>query len=209
MAPGGHRPAAALRADGRTEPVRADSRPTGMGLTTAARKAAAGTALAAALGVLGAGCGGQSATDGPDGVPGSEPGAKTASRTAGTGGGAAADRVVYFSAAPQGPANAHQVLHDRAETDRYAAQFAARDPKAQQQIAAAGRATDFTRQVLVGWTGTTGCSAATSAALTVSGDRLGLQVSQPKPPPECVTAFRVSVVFQVAKERIPAQPVFS
>ncbi|CAG7625420.1 conserved exported hypothetical protein [Actinacidiphila bryophytorum] len=169
---------------------------------TAVGRAVAGTALAAALGGLGAGCAGQSGTGGPDGSPGSGPG------TAGTGGGAAGDRVVYFSTTPKGPTDDQQVLHDRAEADRYAARFAARDPQAQAQIAAAGRATDFTRQVLVGWTATTGCSAATSAALTVSGDRVALQVSQPKPPPECVMAFRVSVVFRVAKERMPAQPVF-
>ncbi|UWE08336.1 hypothetical protein [Actinacidiphila bryophytorum] len=180
-------------------------------------RAVAGTALAAVLGGLGAGCAGQSGTGGPDGVPGSGPGTATvpgtatASRTAGTtsaGGGAAGDRVVYFSTTPKSPTDGHQVLHDRAEADGYAARLAGRDPQAQAQIAAAARATDFTRQVLVGWTATTGCSAATSAALTVSGDRVALQVSQPKPPPECVMAFRVSVVFQVAKERMPARPVF-
>jgi hypothetical protein len=179
-----------------------------MGLTTAVRRAVTGTALAAALAALGTGCGGQDGTGGQDGAPASTAGSATVSRTSGPGGGGTADRVVYFSAAPKGPTDGHQVLHDRAEVDRYAAQFAERDPQARTRIEDAGRTTDFARQALVGWTATTGCSAATSAALTVTGDRLELQVSQPKPPPECVAAFRVSVVFQVARERIPAQPVF-
>jgi hypothetical protein len=202
-----------------------------MVLTTAVRGGIPATVLAAVVAVLGAGCGGQSAAGEQKGTPGSAPGSATMSGSPtasgsatvdgsapssvtvttaapGPGGGTAADRVVFFSAAPKGPANGHQVLHDRAETERYAAAFATRDPQARTRIVAAGRATDFARQVLVGWTAPTGCSAATAAALTVTGDRLDLQVSQPEPPAECVAPFRVSVVFQVARERIPAQPVF-
>lgn len=196
---------------GRTEPAGPGDRPIGMVLTTV-RRAVPATVLAAALVMLCAGCGGPSGSGEPDDdVPGSaagsSPGSATAARSPGRDGGAA-ERVVFFSAAPRGPGDGHQVLHDRAETDRYAAAFAAGDPQAQARIADAGRTTDFTRQVLVGWTATTGCSAATAAALTVSGDRLELHVTQPEPPRECLVAFHVSVVFQVAKERMPAQPVF-
>ncbi|WP_327291037.1 hypothetical protein [Streptomyces sp. NBC_01198] len=177
-------------------------------LTTTVRRAVPAVVLAASLAVPAAGCGGKSGAGGPDDAPGQAPGSVTASRSAGQTGGTAPDRVVYFSAAPKGPPDGHQVLHDRAEADRYAAAFSAGDPQAQARIAAAARSTDFTRQLLVGWTATTGCSAATAAALGVSGDRLDLRVSQPEPPQECLVAFRVSVVFQVAKERIPARPVF-
>lgn len=207
---------------GRTEPVRPGARPIGMLLTTSVHRLVPATVLALALAVLGAGCVAGSDSGGHDGAPGSTagsasqpgsgavspPGSATASRTSGPGDGSAADRVVFFSAAPKGPADGHQVLHDRAEVDRYAAAFAAHDPQGQARIAAAGRTTDFTRQVLLGWTATTGCSAATAAALSVSGNRLELRVSQPEPPPECLLAYRVSVVFQVAKERLPAEPVF-
>ncbi|SHK95702.1 hypothetical protein SAMN05216499_102175 [Actinacidiphila paucisporea] len=166
------------------------------------------TVLAVTLAMLGAGCGERSGSGAPDGVPGTAPGSASASRTAQPSGGAAVDRVVFFSAAPKGPTDGHQVLHDRAEVERYAAAFGPGDPQARARIVAAGSGTDFGRQVLVGWTATTGCSAATAAALEVSGSRLELRVSQPEPPPECLRAFRVSVVFQVARERIPAQPVF-
>lgn len=179
-----------------------------MVLTTTVRRTVPAMALAASLAVLGAGCGGRSGSGGAHPVPDSAPGTATASHGSGAGGGTDADRVVFFSAAPKDPADRHQVLHDTGEVARYAAAFAERDPQAQARIVAAGRATDFTRQVLVGWTAATGCSAATTAALAVSGDRLDLHVSQPTPPPECLAAFHVSVVFQVARERIPAQPVF-
>ncbi|MFG1805990.1 hypothetical protein [Streptomyces sp. NPDC049040] len=212
----------------RTEPVRPVARPIGMVLKTAVRRAVSGMALAAALALPATACGGGSGPGGVDAVPGSTltsvpasaslpaPPATSASAapsatpsgSPAAGGGTAADRVVYFSAAPRGPADGHQVLHDRAEVDRYAAAFAAQDPQAEARIVAAGRSTDFTRRLLVGWTTTTGCSAATGAALAVSGNRLELRVSQPEPPPECLVAFRMSVVFQVARERIPAQPVF-
>jgi hypothetical protein len=177
-----------------------------MVLTTAVRRAVPATVLAASLAMLGGGCGGRSASDG---VPASVPVATVSSVSPEPGGSApTADRVVYFSATPRGRADGHQVLHDQAEVVRYAAAFSAQDPQAQAQIVAAGRSTDFTRQVLVGWTATTGCSMATAAALAVSGDRLELRVSQPEPPPECFVAYRVSVVFQVARERMPARPVF-
>ncbi|WUH93432.1 hypothetical protein OG900_27190 [Streptomyces sp. NBC_00433] len=193
---------------GAAEPVGPGDRPIGMALTMTVRRVVPVALLAVSLAVLGAGCGERSGSGWSDGAPGSSPGPASASRTAEPGGGAEADRVVFFSAAPKGPTDGHQVLHDRAEVERYAAAFGAQDPQARTRIVAAGRTTDFGRQVLVGWTATTGCSAATAAALSVSGNRLELRVSQPEPPPECLVAFRVSVVFQVARERIPAQPVF-
>lgn len=199
-------PAAGHAGCGCGEPVRGGVRPIGMVLTTTLRKAVPATVLAALLTVPTAGCGTQSGLGEPDGAPRSTTAAQSSSPSPSSG--TIADRVVYFSSSPGATKDGHQVLHDRAEVSRFAGAFTGLDPQAAARIEAAGRTTDFTRQVLVAWTATTGCSAATAAALTASGDRLELHVSQPKPPPECVAAFHVTVVFQVAKERIPAQPVF-
>ena len=194
-----------------------------MVLTTTLRRAVPAMVLAASLTVVGAGCGtAHSGSGGPDGTPGStaasrstSPGSSpgrspgpSPSPSSGPSSPTVADRVVFFSSSLRGVPDDHQILRSQADVSRFAGTFTAVDPQAAAQVEAAGRATDFARQVLVGWTATTGCSAATSATLTASGDRLELHVSQPKPPPECVAAFRVTVVFQVAKERIPAQPVF-
>lgn len=157
----------------------------GMAVTRSSYAAVRAAVLAAVCSVLVAGCGGQGGT-----------------------GGVAQPQVVYFSAAPRGPLNGHQVLEDRAGAVRYAAAFGERDPRARERIEAAARGTDFGRQVLVGWTAATGCSAATGAALRVSGNRLELRVGQPEPLPECVAPFRVSVVFRVDRELMPERPEF-
>jgi hypothetical protein len=115
---------------------------------------------------------------------------------------------VYFSALAPTKPGGHEVLHNRAELSRFAARFAATDPKTAAAIKASGQATDFSRSVLVGWTALTGCSAATSAALEMRGELLALHVVQPKPAPECFASFRVTVVFEVAQDRLPARPVF-
>lgn len=122
--------------------------------------------------------------------------------------GSVASRVAYFSTAARVVPGIHEVLHGRSELERFARRAAPGDAKAGQDIAAAGRTADFSRSVLVGWTATTGCSAATAATLGVAGERLELHVSQPKPPPECFAADHVAVVFEVPKERIPARPAF-
>lgn len=122
--------------------------------------------------------------------------------------GSIADRVVYFSSSSRAPRETHEVLRDRAALERFAATVAKNDDRAAAKITASGAATDFTRNVLVGWAESTGCSAATSAVLLGIGDTLKLHVVQPKPSPECFTDFRVTVVFEVPKDRIPARPVF-
>lgn len=211
-----HRPAPRPRADsdgsGRTEPVRAAGRPTGM-LTVNVRRAVPAVVLAASLALGAAACGddapaGRPSPDVTDDAP--------SSVTPSTGGGSTTatdgdvdSRVVYFSSAERVRAGVHEVLHDRGELDRFAGEVAADDADAAAKISAGGGSTDFSRYALVGWTRSTGCSTATSVTLSVSGSLLKLHVNQPKPPPECLVDFRVTVVFEVPKERIPARPAFS
>jgi len=120
----------------------------------------------------------------------------------------AASRVVYFSVSDRVPGAVHEVERDRAGLEAFVRRVSAQDAGAARAIEAGARATDFSRAVLVAWTQVTGCSAATSAALEVSGDRLGLRVDQPAPPPECFAPHRVTVVFEVPRERMPDRPVF-
>ncbi|MBD0735007.1 hypothetical protein BGM09_02240 [Streptomyces sp. CBMA29] len=115
---------------------------------------------------------------------------------------------MYFSSSVRAVAGTHEVLHDRGELDRFATTVAHSDGRTAAEISAGGAATDFGRYVLVGWTESTGCSAATSATLGVAGDSLKLRVEQPTPTAECLTDFRVTVVFEVPKDRIPARPAF-
>ncbi|WP_433889506.1 hypothetical protein [Streptomyces sp. CA-111067] len=115
---------------------------------------------------------------------------------------------MYFSSSVPAGAETHQVLRDGGELRRFAQSAAPRDGHAATAIVAAADRTDFTSRVLVGRTRTTGCSQATAASLAIAGDRLSLQVRQPKPAAECLTAFHLTVVFGVPAERIPAHPVF-
>jgi hypothetical protein len=117
-----------------------------------------------------------------------------------------ASRIVYFSVSDT--ANLKEVVRSRAALRTLVDRVAARDARAAAAISAGTRATDFSRSVLVAWSEPTGCSRATSAALEVSGDRLVLRVSQPQPLPECFASDRLTVVFEVPKERVPARPVF-
>ncbi|MFJ2631384.1 hypothetical protein ACIO6U_05395 [Streptomyces sp. NPDC087422] len=133
-------------------------------------------------------------------------GPTTGGTTSGTG--SIASRVVYFSSSVRAVAGTHEVLRDRDELDRFATTAAHNDGKTAAEISAGGAATDFGRYVLVGWTESTGCSAATSATLGVAGNSLKLRVEQPTPTAECLTDFRVTVVFEVPKDRIPARPAF-
>jgi hypothetical protein len=174
------------------------------------RRGFAGGLSALAVAVMAVSCGdGRPDSGGPaphrDGSP---PGTAT-TRPGRSGAESVADRVAYFSSSARTAAGAREVLHDRAEVRRFAGKVAADDPEAANAIVSGARGTDFSRRVLVGWTATTGCSAATAATLTVSGNRLQVRVSQPKPPPECVAAFRATAVFEVPRERIPARPDFS
>ncbi|MGW5355502.1 hypothetical protein ACWERV_33905 [Streptomyces sp. NPDC004031] len=169
-------------------------------MTRTSRGAAAAVVLAATVALVG-GCGTQESPDGRQGTPGPAGSARV------PGDGASVGQVVFFTPAPRGPRNGHEVLGSRADAERYAEAFG--DGQARTRLAAVARSTDFTRQVLVGWTRPTGCSTATAAALLRSGNRLELHVSQPEPAPECVASFRVSVVFQVPRERMPERPEFA
>lgn len=179
--------------------------------TGVAGRAVAGAVVAVVVGLLAAGCGGGGgsgagvATAGPVSASGAVTGSAAGSGEAGDG---AVGEVVYFSTGPRGARDGHRVLGGRDLALRYAAEFGAGDAGARAEVEAAVEGTDFRRQVLVGWTTTTGCSTATAAELVVAGGRLELRVGQPKPPPECVVADRLSVVFRVPRERVPAHPVF-
>jgi len=144
-------------------------------------------------------------------APASAQSSASASASASTGAdgqAGAASRVVYFSVSDRVPGAVHEVERDRAGLEAFVRRVSAQDARAARAIEAGARATDFSRAVLVAWTQVTGCSAATSAALEVSGDRLGLRVDQPAPPPECFAPHRVTVVFEVPRERMPDRPVF-
>jgi hypothetical protein len=180
-------------------------------LTTTSRRALTAALLAALVAASGAACG--SPSDSGGGGPALQrvdtPPSTVIEKPDPSKGKTVADRVAYFSSSARVTAGVHEVLHDQDDVARFAGKVAANDPKVKDAIVAGARPTDFSRRVLVGWTATTGCSAATAATLTVSGKRLTVQVSQPKPPPECLVAFRMTAVFEVPKERVPAQPVFS
>ncbi|MDF9813348.1 hypothetical protein [Streptomyces sp. SPB162] len=117
-------------------------------------------------------------------------------------------RVVYLSAGVRRPPTVHSVVASELELSRFPSWFAGSDPTAAREIAERSQTTDFSRNVLVGWVETTGCSQVTGVALLATGDRLTLGVSQPKPPPECLVANQVTVVFEVPRDRMPKQPVF-
>ncbi|MFC4036506.1 hypothetical protein ACFO3J_34465 [Streptomyces polygonati] len=116
--------------------------------------------------------------------------------------------MVYFSSSARTVSGVHEVVRDPAELAGFVQRVAARDARAAAGITAGAKAADFSRDVLVGWTATTGCSAAGTATLDVSGERLLLRVSRPAAPPECLRPFSVTVVFAVPKEGMPDRPVF-
>lgn len=203
-------------------------------LTVTFRRTVSATLLAASLTTLSVACGEeQSATGAPPasspssaGSPGGAgadgrasgapaPSGTTPSGTAPSGtapsgatGTTGTSRVVYFSSSARVVAGKHEVLHDRGDVERFAASVAARDPKTAAAVTASADRTDFSSRVLVGWTASTGCSAATSAALRISGNTLTPTADQPIPPPECLTDFRVTAVFEVLRTRMPEHPVF-
>ncbi|HEY5836043.1 hypothetical protein [Streptomyces sp.] len=190
-------------------------------LTVTLRRAFSAVLLAACLTTFVAACGAdQTAGDGaPDGTTNGLPSSSVTRPRASTttaesptsttsGAGPVETRVAYFSTSAHIPTGLrNEVLRSRAELQEVADTFAADDPEAAAQIVSGGGTTDFSRSVLVVWTETTGCSAADAALLAVSGNRLRAQFDQPKPPPECFAPFKVVVVFEVPKERMPTRPV--
>lgn len=217
----------------RTEPVSGPARLIGM-LKVTLRKTMSAALLTASLATLSVACDGQHSaadaphpsgssgapsattsappatpsTSGPGSAPASTPASGPPSGTSAPGSpSGGTPRVVYFSTA-RVTAGSHQVLHSRADVDRFARTFAASAPKVAAGIESAGAKADFTHDALVGWTASTGCSMATAASLEISGNRLMLKVDHPKPPPECLTDNRVVAVFEVARDRVPAHPAF-
>jgi hypothetical protein len=104
----------------------------------------------------------------------------------------------------------HTVLDSEADLARFPGYFARSAPEVAQAITAKAAGTDFSRNVLVGWSRSTGCSAATDAALFIgAGQRLFLGVRQPRPLPECFAAHHVVAVFEVPRTRLPDNPQFA
>jgi hypothetical protein len=117
-------------------------------------------------------------------------------------------RQVYFDAGVRGTPLVHTVLDDERDLARFPGWFAASEPGAARKIAQKAATTDFSRNVLVGWSAPTGCGAATDAALFITGSRLVLGLDQPEPPQECLMSNQVLVVFEVPKDRMPKTPRF-
>lgn len=196
------------------------------------RRAVSVAALAASLTVLSAACGqdrpatGASPSDSASGdhsPSASPPGAPSSTGGSPPGGASSVgsgsvpiragahgieSRVVYFSAGVRRPPGIHSVISSELELSRFPSWFAGSDPQAAREIAQRSRPTDFSRNVLVGWVGSTGCSQATGVALLASGDRLTLGVSQPPPKPECLAAYQATAVFEVPRDRMAKHPVF-
>ncbi|MDJ0340044.1 hypothetical protein QMK19_06415 [Streptomyces sp. H10-C2] len=215
----------------RAEPVRGFARPRLMPLRKL-RRAVSVMALAASLAALLTACGQQRSATGThpsdsaggdhsasaspstvapstDGSPSGSPSSGGPSSVPGKPGAHGIEsRVVYFSVGVRRPPGIHTVVNSQLELARFPSWFAGNDPQAAREIAARTRTTDFSRNVLVGWVETTGCSQATGATLLATGDRLTLGVNQPKPMPECLAPYRATAVFEVPRSRMPKHPMF-
>lgn len=170
------------------------------------RKAISVVALTTSLTTLSVACGPQGSAS--DARPSDRPGTGSPAATRLSGGHGVESRVVYFGTGTRRAPLIHVVLDNERDAARFPGWFAGPDPAAARAIAARTAGTDFSRNVLVGWVRSTGCSQATRTALFVSGSRLLLGVDQPKPTPECLTDFRVVSVFEVPRDRMPRHPVF-
>lgn len=122
---------------------------------------------------------------------------------------AGAPRSLYFATSVHPGPNAHGVLRNRGELDRFAGQVARSDAEAAAAMRASAARVDFSRSVLVGWTTSTGCSRAASAGLAVAGNRLELLVRKPSAPAECLVPYRLTTLFQAPAGSLPAHPVFT
>jgi hypothetical protein len=169
------------------------------------RKAVSVALLAASLTTLSAACGQQQPATG---APPSESIGGGPSPSGSPSGRGIASRQVYFNAAVRGAPLIHTVLDNERDLERFPSWFAASEPEAARKITQKAASTNFARDVLVGWSMATGCSAATEATLFASGPRLSLGLDQPQPQPECLVSNEVLVVFEVPRERMPKHPRF-
>jgi len=197
------------------EPTASRPRPTGM-LLVSLRRAVSVTLLAASLTTLSAACGRQrpatgappsdSAGGGPStSAPPSGSPSPSASPSA-----SAVFRLVHLAATTRGVPDVHTVLDSEGDLARFPGYFARSAPEIAKAITAKAAKTDFSRNVLVGWSRTTGCSAATDATLFIDAkQRLFLGIQQPKPLPECFAANHVVTVFEVPRAGLPDNPRFA
>jgi hypothetical protein len=176
-------------------------------LLVSLRRAVSVALLAASLTTLSAACGRQqSATGAPpyDGAGGGPSSFSSSSSSQG------AFRLVHLAATTRGVPDVHTVLDSEGDLARFPGYFAKSAPEIAQQITAKAARTDFSRSVLVGWSKTTGCSAATDAVLRLdAGKRLHLGVAQPRPPGECFAANHVVTLFEVPRGSLPDHPRFA
>lgn len=187
-------------------------------LLVSLRRAVSVTLLAASLTTLSAACGRQQPATGvpPSDSAGGGPSASaspslppSASASASA---SASDvfRLVHLATTTGNVPDVHTVLDSEGDLARFPGYFARSAPGIAEAITAKSSKTDFSRNVLVGWSRNTGCSAATDAALFVDTEqRLFLGIQQPQPLPECLAANHVVTVFEVPRTRLPAKPRFA
>lgn len=187
---------------GRMEPTASRPRPTRM-LLVSLRRAVSVALLAASLTTLSAACGRQQPAAGapPSDSAGGGPSSSPA---------AAGFRRIEFATTVHGVPDVHTVLDSESDLARFPGYFAQTAPEIAEEIATRAAKTDFSRTVLVGWSRTTGCSAATDAVLALDASkRLALGVDQPRPPTECFAANHVVTVFEVPRGQLPDRPRFA
>lgn len=165
-----------------------------MAMFTPARIAAAG--LLAALAAGAAACGGTPA--------GAESGKGPAPQRI-------ASPPLYFQNSDRPPQQVRTVLRTREDVARFPDWFArpSGDSTMAEGIAAGLRKADLSRNVVVAYTTDTGCGTAGGAELVASGNQLDLRLlDHPAPPPECYAPNAVTALFEVDRDRMPADPVF-
>ncbi|MFC0601036.1 hypothetical protein [Streptomyces palmae] len=164
----------------------------------------AATLLGAVLAVLLSGCGQQSADADPARTDDRSTGAsQPADATSGQGSRIDTGTVYFHSGAAPTP-EVRQVIENREQLDAFARRFGSARG---QEITARAERADFSRQVLVGWSVTTGCATWPSATLHRSGDTLGVVPgAHHAPPRECLAAQHALAVFAVPREKMPEHP---
>ncbi|WP_405729900.1 hypothetical protein OG607_29330 [Streptomyces sp. NBC_01537] len=186
------------------------------------RRAVSVTLLAASLTTLSAACGRQQPATGapPSDSAGGGPttsappsGSSSPSASASSSASSSASavfRLVHLATTTRSVPDVHTVLDSEGDLARFPGYFAKSAPEIAKAITAKASKTDFSRNVLVGWSRTTGCSAATDAALFIDAkQRLFLGIQQPQPLPECFAANHVVTVFEVPRTSLPDNPRFA
>ncbi|KUJ69229.1 hypothetical protein ACZ90_12845 [Streptomyces albus subsp. albus] len=174
--------------------------------TTNRPAALAATLLSALLAVLLTGCGQQSA-DADPARPHDRPAGATGSADTTPAQDSRIDTDAVFFRSGAGPApDVQQVIENREQLTAFARRLGTRG----EGITVRAARTDYSHDVLVGWSVTTGCADWPSATLHRTGDALR-PVPGPHraPPPECLVAHHAVAVFAVPRDRMPDHPRFA